>query len=354
MRFSSILSEAMRNVSTRTSKPLLALMFFVIIVGSLCVYDVTTVTAITARFREFLSAGATVSTVSSAKSVIGTACENLAGVSGARAAGALSEGEGIVFEALPSSIVPTKEVTPRFVELLAHESDPSIAGMFFSQEVALALSLGIGERVETTSGPVSVAGIFDYPDDGRVPGLGWSVLDVVPADRMFDSCWLDVPYAQSLAPSYILTAVAPGTAEKPTVGQLNARLGSNYDFGALVGERDSLLTIPSAVFVGLALGFVLVRLRRLELASALHIGVGRSALFVQILVENIAWLSAASALVVAATLVFVVPEAASDRTALVLGTLRILALAAASVLLGSSLGVALTREKHMFRYFKER
>lgn len=354
MRFSSILSEAMRNVSTRTSKPLLALVFFVIIVGSLCVYDVTTVTAITARFREFLSAGATVSTVSSTKSVIGTACENLAHVSGARAAGALSEGDGIVFEALPSSVVPTKTVTPRFVELFAQESDPSVAGMYFSQEVALALSVGVGDRVETTSGPVFVAGIFNYPDDGRVPGLGWSVLDVVPADSMFDSCWLDVPFAQSLAPSFILTTVAPGSVEKPTVGQLNARLGSNYDFGALVEARDSLLTIPSAALVGLALGYVFVRVRRLELASALHCGVGRSALFVQLLLENIAWLSAACATAMAATLLFIMPEGASDRTALVLGTVRILALAAASVLLGSALGVALTREKHMFRYFKER
>ncbi|MBF4461800.1 MULTISPECIES: hypothetical protein [unclassified Rathayibacter] len=292
--------------------------------------------------------------MSSANSVIGTACERLARVSGARAAGALSEGEGVVFEALPSSAVPSKRVTPKFIELLDNQHDPGVAGLYFSQDVATALSVGVGDVVPTKSGPVSVAGIFNYPDDGRLPGLGWSVLVPAPANEMFDSCWLDVPFVQSQAASFILTAVAPGNVEKPTVSQLNSRLGENYDVAEVVDTRQSLIAIPSALIFAISLGYALTRSRRLELSSALHVGVRRSALVVQATAENSIWLIAANITIFSCAAFVVILESPIDRGAILLGVGRIVILASMALLLGSCLGVAVTRERHMFRYFKER
>lgn len=354
MRLSSVLTEALRSTATRTSRPILALVSFVVVIGALCLYDAMTVRSIVTEFRAFHSAGATISTVASTRGISGRACERLAGVAGAGAAGAMSDGGGVVFEALPSTTVPSRHVTPHFVDLLPHRVDPAIAGLLLSREVAVALGSDVGQTVATTAGPVAVAGIFDYPDDGRLPGLGWSVLVVVPADGMFDACWLDVPFVQSPTASFLLTAVAPSPVEKPSVSRLNFRLGEPYDVGEAVRARPSLLAVPSAAVFGVVLGTVLVRLRRLELASALHVGVRRSALLVQLLTENALWLAAAWAVIPAGVLVLALPESPGDRAALLHGCLRLLVLASAATAAGCAAGTLLVREKHLFRYAAER
>jgi hypothetical protein len=97
-----------------------------------------------------------------------------------------------------------------------------------------------------------------------------------------------------------------------------------------------------------------VRTRRLELAAALHARVPKPHLAWQQVLEAAAWVAAGVA-IAAAAVAYAARTGNPDPGdwAFLLGA-RTLAAAAATALLGALAGVATTRERHLFRYFKNR
>ncbi|TFC48920.1 hypothetical protein [Cryobacterium shii] len=354
MRLRSVVSEALRNVGTRSSRPLLSFALFAIVVGALALFDLFGIKAILSESRAFLNSGAAISIISAPGEIDGAACDNLNSLSGVNAAGAIAESVPIRFLALPSSAVPVKRVSPGFVELLATRSDSSVAGLYLSSELARALAVNVGDPVQTAPGTASVAGVYDYPDDGRAPGLGWAVLVVEPAAGMFDACWESVPNAVSTGGDYLLTTVSENPTESPTFGQLNTTLGKKFDARHEFINRPSSMVVVAAGAFGLMLGFGSKRVRRLELASALHVGVTKSALVVQVVIEEAVWLVAANAVVLGAAGWVIQSELDVDALVVFANGLRTAFSATACVFIGAAASVFMTQEKDLFRYFKAR
>lgn len=355
MRIRSAFSEAIKNVATRTSRPILSFILFFLVVGALSLYDLGSIKTVLTDFRNFQTAGASIHTVNAPGEIDARSCELLAILPGVRAAGAITEGEPIRFSVTPSSRVPMQVVSPGFVELLSNRSNTRKAGIYVSAEVAMVLGASPGDAVSVIQGePVYIEGVFDYPDDGRRPGLGWAVLEVQPASPGFDECWIDIPQPSAGAADYLLTAVASSSETKPKLGQLNTTLGTEYDGRAKFQARPSQVALQAALIFGVILGFTSKRLRRLELASALHVGVSKWALTIQVLVEEAVWLSPAVLLLTSVYLWQLQTALVTDHLALFLVGAKIFGLASCGVLLGAVIGVAGTREKHLFRYFKDR
>jgi len=357
MKTRSALSEAWRNVATRTSRPLLSLVVFVCLIGGLALYDTVAIVGILADARAFERSGATVTTVLAPAGVDGAACSNLSRASGVRAAGAVAEAPDLVLSALPSTGVPVKTVTASFLDLLEHRADRSTPGLYLSEELATALGAHVGDALNTHAGDTVVEGIYRYPDDGRAPGLGYAALIVAPPESVapFDECWMDVPHPDDHTSSLIWTAVTANDPDNsPVLAQLNPSLGRTFDAAARFRDRASAIGSTAALALGAALGAVTIRLRRVELAAALHSRVPRSAVLLQGFTEAILWLAPASAVAFTACLMAAQPGLPGDLSSVLLSAVRVIAAGAAGVILGSATATWFTREKHLFRYFKER
>lgn len=109
------------------------------------------------------------------------------------------------------------------------------------------------------------------------------------------------------------------------------------------------------MLVGLVLGVASVRTRRLELASARHAGVRADALALQTGIETTGWVLAGTLL--ATPVVYLAAstglEGVDTQSLWVLG-LRTVAAGAGACIVGAVLTTLGTRERHLFRYFKQR
>jgi len=355
MRAGSVMSEAWRDVLTGTTRAATYAAVLLLAVGALAAVDVRAVVDVVRGAQDFRDAGASVQVLESPEHVDAARCEALVQIAGVRAAGALRAGEPVRALNLPGSELSTYEITPGLAGVL----DPSAttaSGVWLASDLAEALGAHAGDQVATSTGTAVVAGVYPYPDDGRARTLGYTVLTPVPATGTFDACWAEIWPADATTASYLRTALVPDPSgeTKPAQGQLNSRLGTRYDAPVLLAERLTRHAPLAALVVGLALGYTAIRSRRLELAAALHARVPRPALAWQVLLETLTWTLAATT--VAATALWWVaawgnPDPGIETWAT---GARTLVTGAVGTVLGAQTAVLTTREKHLFRYFKER
>ena len=71
-----------------------------------------------------------------------------------------------------------------------------------------------------------------------------------------------------------------------TLGQLNTTKGDGFDGQTLYRQRSTRILPACGALIALAIGYLLIRGRRLEIASALHCGVPKPALATQIIIET--------------------------------------------------------------------
>jgi len=308
--------------------------------------------------REYRDAGASVQILEATGQVDGARCEALARVDGVNAAGALRTGEPLRALNLPSSELTGLEATPGLLGAL-DRGRVAGAGLWLSADLAEALGAVPGDSIATTTGPARLGAVYPYPDDGRDRALGYAAVAPVPATGLFDSCWVEIwPVDPETATLLRTTVVAdPSSEVQPTQKQLNGRLGATYDASAEFSGRLTEPTPIATAALGLALGYVAIRLRRLELAAALHARVPRAALTWQMLLETAAWTGAG--IVVTVPALWWLAGAGGDGLATdqvstwIIGMRTVLA-GAGAVLVGAVAGALTTREKHLFKYFKER
>lgn len=206
-----------------------------------------------------------------------------------------------------------------------------------------------------------VAGVFQYPDDGRSTSYDYVALSQVPAAADdFDQCLVKawpVPDAmQSLLQSTV-SSWSSDASQQPTISQLNSTQGTQLDAVKTFRGRQSALA-PVVMFVSaLFAGYAAVRARRLELASAMHCGEPKIALWLQMLLETLMW--CCSAIIVTTPLIVwalthMETGVIISPTTLVGILARIPAAALVGVLAGASMAMLITRERDLFRYFKNR
>jgi hypothetical protein len=265
---------------------------------------------------------------------------------------------------MPSRRIASFEVSSGFGRLLdlARGGGAWASGVWVAEDLARALGLGPGAGSVPLAGggAMPVDGIYAYPNDGRNPKLAYQILAPVAPVGLFDECWALVWPDSARASGLLMLPVAPlpagldGQRPRPETSQANTTLGIGFDGQGKFAALPLWPMTWAGGLAGLALGFVSVRLRRLELAAVLHAGWPKDALAAQIGIETGWWL----VLGLAPAAVGCYWAAAQGNTADWPSAFdpagRTLALAAVAAFLAAQLATALTRERHLFRYFKNR
>jgi hypothetical protein len=354
-----IRSEALRNLRSGTTRGIAFGLAWFVIAASVLVWNALATEAVQRDAQRYRSAGAATLVVEQPGGIDGHRCESLRALPGVRDAGAFRQADAPVSPLrTPGVDLPTFDVTPGAVALLLDgEPDATTDGVLVSAEVAEALSLRAGETLHTAAGELAISGMFAYPDDGRKAGLGYAAVQTVPATGTFDECrvaiWPESEQVRAIVSVSVLSDAAPADAS-PVIGQLNPTLGAGFDGAARFRTRPTAL-LPLVALVGTAaLGFIAVRLRRLELASARGVGVGLRAQVMQVTIETLVWLGSAAVgafLVGVAVGAMLTPGAVAttaEYAAIVLpgGTLAGLA--------GALVAVASTSPSRLHAYFRDR
>lgn len=354
MRLRSVVSEAWRNTRSGTARPVLFTVIFVLVVGALAGVDQRAVVAIIRGAQDFRDAGASTQIIEAPGGVDGAHCAALAQVEGVNSAGAMRAADPVRALALPSTDLPVLEVTPGFLSVLGQPALREATGVLLSTDTAKVFGAQVGSTLATRTGSTTVAAVYPFPDDGRIARLSYAALAPVPQTGMFDQCWVEVwPLTDEVGPLLRLVVSGPD-ASQAVQKQLNSRLGADYDARALLDERLTRFATLGGIALGLMLGFAAVRQRRLELAAALHTRVSRTALTWQVMLETLVWVVAGSIIAVPVMAYLAAwgnPEPA--ETVWAIGMRVVLAAGAASVI-GAMVATLATREKHLFRYFKDR
>ncbi|MBT1170473.1 hypothetical protein [Bifidobacterium sp. SO4] len=401
MRLAGMLGEAWRDLITGTSHACALAVGLACLMALLAGADWLTIAAIQKQTDEYVASGGSTWIMEYNNRIDGAACDRLASLDGVQAAGAVRQTDRkMTFAALPSTGVPVMEITPGAANVfmlsttgtgwgsgagvqaasessaatgagvsagtLAPRTSVDVAGTFtggvlLSKEAAAPFAVSTGQTLALKDGRnVTVAGVFDWPDDGRKSGFSYAALTPVPADSeaAFNQCWVRAwPETENLESLLRLAGegTATGTeAERPQIYKLNTSKGSVLDSTALFEMRLTVYAPWIALAAALVLGYIATRMRKLEMASALHCGVPKTALLMQIALETLVW-AVAGVLLASPLLAWVWLENRGDEAAALTDTLlRVPVAAVVGVMLGACVAVLLTRESHLLKYFKNR
>lgn len=362
--------EAWRDVITGTSRTALGMLLLVLCMALLAGADYLTITGLTARARAWVDAGASTYVLTLRGGIDGAACDRLTTLNGVQAAGATRQIDAkLSFATLPSTGIPTYEATPGFLGVYdeaygtgradGHTADAATEGMgiLLSKTVADQLGARAGDRQQLADGrEIAIRDVYRYDDDGRESGYGYAAVIPVNSDAVFTSCivrtWPTPVGIESLLRTAIVTSYA--SEEKPRIVQLNSTLGrvapatDDYRTRATAWAPWMMLALAAA------LGFAMTRARRLELASSLHAGYPKAALTMQTLLEALCTyllaLAAISPLYAYAALDVPVEDLWPVLDALA----RVPLAGFAGLMAGTAAALALTRERQLFNYFKQR
>ncbi|MFJ4295032.1 hypothetical protein [Curtobacterium sp. NPDC089689] len=360
MRLREVLREAWRDISTGASWAFTwALVLGLLLAGLVGVRAAELVADVRAA-TDYVASGAATTVQEARGRIDGRTCDAIADSEGVVAAGALRRLEdGTVPAALPGSALPTYEVTPGLLAVLGEPQLTGHPGVVLSPTVreSLGLAAARGTALELADGgSVPVAGAYAYPDDGRDPDLEYAVLAPSVDDaRPYDACWVTVwPQRDdtvSLLRRSVLTSTGAEDEDRPTVGQLNPRLGAAFTPSGGTGQATLL---AAAGAVGVLVGGAAVVRRRLVLASDLHIGTPRCAQVLGVVLQHVIWAltSALASTAVAVVIVRMLPP--EDAWPILHAAGGIAAVGSAAGVLGGAAAAGCVRERALHRYFRTR
>lgn len=363
IRLREVWREAWRNVSTGATRALLGIAVFVVAIGAIGWFQASSVAGVAREAQSFREAGATVQVIALAGRIDGAQCDALSSYPGIAASGAVRPSDDVRLAVSPSTSLPTFEATPGMAGVLRVTPTTNAGtsgGVWLAGDLAGVLAVNADRTAVPLSNGASMtaSGVFAYPADGRLPTLAYTLVSPVPAHGVFDACWVEVwPEALSTVDLLSLPVLPPRPGEEPSqpqAQQLNSTLGTQFDAQGRLAKVPVWPMTGAALLLAAGLGVVLVRLRRLELASALHAGLGSTALALQVAFETLVWLCVAVALLLPAEWWIASHGNPDPALAAFYPAGRATVLAAAAVLIAAVLQAGLTREKHLFRYFKNR
>ena len=169
MRLGSVLSEALRNIGSGVSRAF-AMFLAVLLSGTLLGgYEAMTVIDLESQAVQRINAYVDVNAIVGG-TVDGTACDRLSdagdGMTGTLA-GAMRAGEQVVPLATPGKDISSYDVTPGMIRLIAGNAKADVSGVWVPRDVAKDFGLAVGSALRTREGTTRVAGVFDWPNDGR-------------------------------------------------------------------------------------------------------------------------------------------------------------------------------------------
>ncbi|MDR2975308.1 MAG: hypothetical protein LBV00_11475 [Propionibacteriaceae bacterium] len=355
MRVISILTEALRDTASGTSRAVQWCLTLAICLAALSLADGLQVAAIEHQVTRFRSAGADILVTQTEGLVDGRACDRLTEVASIQFAGAVAKRDYLTMPAAPDTPIQTYAVTTGLGAVLGI-ADTQEPGVWMTTEQAAALGLNVGESIQTESGDLRLAGVFEWPSDGRDARFRYAAL--VPTQSQshpFDECWArSWPQHDDVKALLLSTIDVTSSSEPVQAAQVNATLGRRLDAVSLLDSRLTAVSVYACMLVGLAIGAVSSRTRRLEFASSLHVGQTRLGLGLTVAIEALIW--TLLAMLIAGDCLWLVlrlHESIDFFPTLLIAGRGIICGGVASFL-GAVLGTFFARERHLFRYFKER
>lgn len=150
------------------------------------------------------------------------------------------------------------------------------------------------------------------------------------------------------------TTPASGSSKPVSKGLLNNNHGASFDGARLLAERPTRGVALGSIGFAFLLGTAAARQRRLEFASALHAGQRRVDQLAQVTLECLVWSVTAAILASAGIVAASHIIAPREPMVVALANLNGAWSVPAAALAGVVVGTLLTRESHLFRYFKDR
>ncbi|MFI5906505.1 hypothetical protein [Dactylosporangium sp. NPDC051541] len=324
----------------------------------MAVTDGLTIKRIIDDGNDFRLHGAATYIITTERGVDGTSCEQLQNIDGVRSAGAVRIASPTpTLVALPAGTLPLHEATRGFLPLLGVEARVAQqASYLISRQAADQLSAESGSDLTTSHGTAHIDAIYEYADDGRNSSLLYAAVGIVPTEGRFDECWIQAWPLTDAVPTLLRTTLSASVRPdaKVRISQLNPRFGEHYDGLSLYENRLTRYAPPAGMAIGFCIGAISVRLRRLEFAAALQVGVSRVALTVQIVLETLA--SAAITTALCSPVLAAVAHAAGRANEVGIFATEMEAVLASSIgcLIGSVASTIAVRKRHLFNYFKAR
>jgi hypothetical protein len=367
MRMTEVWREAWRDVTSGASWAATTAVVLAVLLGGVVGLRAAAVADDVRSAAVFVASGAATTVQRAEGRIDGQVCDALSDSEGIVASGAFRRlDDGTVPAALPGSAIPTYEVTAGVRGLLGDAAGDEAAGsagvagaagVIVSPTVQRTLGLAPGDRLVTADGPgAAVAGVYDYPDDGRDPDLEYAVLaPAVDDGTPFDACWATVWPQRDDTVSMLRRTVLPASGaegeDRPTAGQLNPTLGAVF---APAARQPVLVPFGAAALVGLTIGGAAVARRRLAMASDRHVGVPRSAQVVGVVLQHLVWASVGAVVATSVAVVSVRGLDVDDALPIVREAIAIASLGLVGVLLGGALAAAAVRERALHRSFRSR
>ncbi|SEH69323.1 MULTISPECIES: hypothetical protein [unclassified Leifsonia] len=349
-----LIREAWLNLRSGVTRATTLATAFILTAGGLAFAGMSLTQTAVHEAVAFQASGASTLVLKAGGMVDGERCALLAQVPGVQAAGALRRLPDAVISTLPEAPASAFAATTGLAAVLG-VSTPQPMGAWVSGPLAADLGTREGAILPLGADDATVAGVFPYPDDGRDRALAYAMVSEVPVTGAFDECWITV-WPQNPQVQALLSAVADTPTgddrTQATIGALNTTRGIAFDRSGGALLREWILS--AEVVLGLAMGALTVRIRRLELIGALHAGVGKPALATQIVIETTAWLSAAVALTGAAFWVVAASEEVPTALSLFLGALRLMGCATVATMVGALVSVLALRRRMLYSYFLSR
>jgi hypothetical protein len=329
--------------------------------------QIGTLVGVVKKAEQYQASGASIQVITAPNQVNPQVCDSLTQVQGINQAGAIKSTKvNVTPSVLPQGSIPLSYVSSNFIKMLdLVEYRPDVLGIYVSTTVAKRVGRGAGESFMTVdNGEVFIRGIYNYPDDGRNGGLGYAILAPSTTENAgseqgdYDACWANI-WSENRKETGLLWQTIDGSSEnsdaanKIDIQQLNGKYGAEF-FGFKDYQQSAIKHIALWVLViTIIIGFIGVRLRRLELTSTLHAGIDKFSLLRMLLYESLAPLSMVliTALPAFLLLIYTITE---DRMAFILVGIQIGAAGIVGYVFGTTLGGLMTQEKHLFKYFKNR
>ncbi|GAA1953900.1 hypothetical protein [Agromyces allii] len=360
MKLRAIASEAGRNVRSGATRAVTwALIVLLIGLGTLLADTYQAVRIVQSAYA-FNASGASVLTLQTDGTVDPGRCLALETVEGVESAMALRFTETTLRPmALPEGPLPIVEIAGDPVAFLDGSPDPvNVSGILLSTEVAEQLGMEGADALELESGErVAIRGTYPFADDGRDGRLASSALSVVPPAGHFDECWIRVwPYEYAAVDLLAFTAdPAPEGASLPQAAQLNMTLGTAPEFQQEFSHRITRMAAALGPLAIALVGFAALWARRLELSTAMQLGVRKRELVLQMQLETLTWAAPVCWLLLAGGFVLLNHAVLSeDQPALFAGLASQVGAALICALSGAAAGVLCVRPTLQYRYLKAR
>ncbi|MDR0782638.1 MAG: hypothetical protein LBE83_02640 [Propionibacteriaceae bacterium] len=354
MKVSGVLSEAARNVSTGTTKAVTWALATTVILTLLTLADVVTIMRIERDVQTFQATAANVHKAPAPNQIDGFGCDALAGVSTIKASGAIRERSTITIDQAPLVPMTAYDVTYGFGRVIGIDN-LDVPGVWVEAGLAQLLAVSPGATLSTKDGPLQVAGVYDWPNDGRDIRFSYAILVPVVAAQPFDECWIQAwPIIDDNDKLLRSTQIVTSEAYPILIAQVNRNYGVTMDANRLYSERITWHTIWVApLFLGL-FGFLATWRRRLEYSAALHARQARGAFMLGVAIETAVWALTGAGLTSMIDLVVIRLIGLREIWLVWLGGVIIIWCSLVAGLVGGVCASALIREKGLFRFFKTR